>query len=187
LHHKSQFFKHFGVLMTKKAPFCASLRLIRTVFNRPQIKVRPKGLHKSLTPDPSPLIPNPSPLTSTKDYVRNYKLFLQNEPKFQKVKFNVNKVLTKGYGQMDTWSIRKNEPKRTQNEAKTNPIKANKIPKQTQFKPKQTQFRSQKMLPPLTINTRPNPLGSYTDEIEHDCSGLRIHSQRTKSAELLMK
>jgi hypothetical protein len=63
----------------------------------------------------------PRKLTSTKVYVRNYKLFLQNEPKFQKVKLNVNKVLTKDYVQMDTWPIGKNEPKRTQNEAKTNP------------------------------------------------------------------
>jgi hypothetical protein len=67
---------------------------------------------------------------------------MQNEPKFQKVKSNVNKVLTREYVHMDTWSIRKNEPK-------TNPILANKTtirtqfkPKQTQFKPKQTQFWS---------------------------------------------
>ena len=53
-------------------------------------------------------------LRSTKDYVRNYKLFMQNEPKFRKVKLNVNKVLTKDYEQMDTWSI-----------GKTKPIKAN--------------------------------------------------------------
>jgi len=53
-------------------------------------------------------------LRSTKVYVRNYKLFLQNEPNFQKVKLNVTNVLTKNYDQLDTWSIRKNEPKRTQ-------------------------------------------------------------------------
>jgi hypothetical protein len=57
-------------------------------------------------------------IRSTKDYVRNYKLFMQNEPKFRKVKLNVNTVLTRRYDQMDTWSIRKNEPKRTQNEPK---------------------------------------------------------------------
>ncbi len=44
---------------------------------------------------------------------------MQNEPKFRKVKLNVNKVLTRDYDQMDTWSIRK-----------TKPIKAN----QSQFK-----------------------------------------------------
>ncbi len=60
---------------------------------------------------------------------------MQNKAKFQKVKFNVNKVLTRKYVQLDTWSIRKNEPKTNPNEPKTNPILANKKPEQTQFKP----------------------------------------------------
>jgi len=60
-------------------------------------------------------------LRSTKDYVRKNKLFMQNEPKFRKVKLNVTKVLTTDYDQMDTWSIRKNEPKTNPNEPKTNP------------------------------------------------------------------
>jgi hypothetical protein len=51
---------------------------------------------------------------------------MQNEPKFRKVKFNVTKVITKDYKQMDTWSIRKNEPKTNPNEPKTSP-------KRTQF------------------------------------------------------
>jgi hypothetical protein len=62
---------------------------------------------------------------------------------------NVSPVITTDYDKLDTWSIRKNEPKtnpkRTQtnpNEPKTNPIKANKMPKQTQFKPKQTQYNA---------------------------------------------
>jgi hypothetical protein len=63
-------------------------------------------------------------------------LFMQNKAKFQKVKLNVNKVLTRNYEQMDTWLIRKNKPK-------TNPIqsqfKPNTKPKRTQFKAKQTQ------------------------------------------------
>jgi hypothetical protein len=90
-------------------------------------------------------------LRSTKVYVRKNKLFLQNEPKSRKVKFNVNNVLTKDYDQMDTWSIRKNEPKTNPNEPKTNPNLAQKTtqrtqtnPKQTQYKPKQTQFQSQR-------------------------------------------
>jgi hypothetical protein len=66
-------------------------------------------------------------------------LFMQNKANFQKVKFNVNKVLTRNYDQMDTWSIRKNEPKtnpkQTQFKAKTNPIQTQLKPKQTQFKP----------------------------------------------------
>ncbi len=69
------------------------------------------------------------------------RLFMQNEPKFQKVKYDVNNVLTKDYEQMDTWSIGKNEPKTNPNEPKTKPIKANKMPKQTQNEPKQTQLK----------------------------------------------
>jgi hypothetical protein len=78
-------------------------------------------------------------------------LFMQNKAKFKKVKSNLNKEITREYEQMDTWSIRKNEPKTNPNEPKTNPILANKTPEQTQFeaktnpiqsrfKPKQTQF-----------------------------------------------
>jgi hypothetical protein len=122
--------------MTNKAPFCASLRLTRTVFTRLKIKVRPTGLNSFafyiLIFDFSL---HPLKRTSTKVYVRKNNLFMQNEPKFQKVKMNVNKVLTINYVQMDTWSIRKNEPKTNPNEPKTNPIKANKMPKQTQNKP----------------------------------------------------
>jgi hypothetical protein len=84
---------------------------------RLQIKIRPKGLHNfafcMLIFD---FLFQPLKRTSTKAYVRNYKLFLQNEPKFQKVKLNVNKVLTKDYDKMDTWSIGKNEPKTKPNE-----------------------------------------------------------------------
>jgi hypothetical protein len=50
LHHKSQCFKHFGVLMANKSPQ-------KQLFSRLQIKIRPKDLHKSLTPDPWPLPP----------------------------------------------------------------------------------------------------------------------------------
>ncbi len=60
-------------------------------------------------------------------------LFMQNEPNFRKSQVNVTDLLKSNYEQMDTWSIRKNEPK-------TNPILANKRPIRTQFKPKQTQF-----------------------------------------------
>ncbi len=72
------------------------------------------------------------------------KLFLQNEPKSRKVKFNVNKVLTTDYDQMDTWSIGKNEPKTNPNEPKTNPILAQKTTQRTQTNPKQIQFQRQK-------------------------------------------
>ncbi len=83
LHHKCQVFKHFGVLMTNKAPK-------KHVFSRLQIKVRPKGLHSfafSLTS---------YGLNSTEDNVRKNNLFMQNKANFRKVKLNVNKVLTRG-------------------------------------------------------------------------------------------
>jgi hypothetical protein len=85
------------------------------------------------------------------------RLFMQNKANFRKVKFDVNRVLTKDYDRMDTWSIRKTKPiqsqlkpikanskpiKANQSQFKANskPIKANIMPKQTQYKPKQTQL-----------------------------------------------
>jgi hypothetical protein len=62
---------------------------------------------------------------------------MRNKANFQKVKLNVNNVLTRDYDQMDTWSIGKSKPNsnpiQSQNKPNTKPI-------QTQFKPKQTQF-----------------------------------------------
>ncbi|MGB2808635.1 MAG: hypothetical protein WBC22_12900, partial [Sedimentisphaerales bacterium] len=114
----------------------ASLRLTRTVFTRPK-----RSLPTYQVGQCNLRLIND--LRSTKVYVRKNKLFLQNKANFQKVKLNVNEVLTKDYVQMDTWSIRKNEPKTNPNEPKTNPIKANIMLKRSQFKPKQTQFQSQ--------------------------------------------
>jgi hypothetical protein len=123
-------------LCAYKAPFCASLRLTITVFTRPKtstISVNPVILsnifrvlrvlrgEKNREISVNPWLIND--LRSTKDYVRKNNLFMQNKAKFRKVKFNVTKVLTKDYDQMDTWSIRKNEPKRTQ----TNPISEPKL------------------------------------------------------------
>jgi len=72
-------------------------------------------------------------------------LFLQNEPNFRKSQMNVSKVLTRNYDKMDTWSIRKNEPKTNPNEPNSNPIqtqfKPNTNPIQTQYKPNQSQFQ----------------------------------------------
>ncbi|MGB2809672.1 MAG: hypothetical protein WBC22_18160 [Sedimentisphaerales bacterium] len=70
-------------------------------------------------------------LRSTKDYVRKNNLFMQNIANFQKVKLNVNEVLTKDYEQLDTWSIGKSKPIQSQSK----PIKANIMPKQSQSKP----------------------------------------------------
>jgi hypothetical protein len=119
--------------------FCASLRPKRTVFTRPKTclphEIAQRYLfgvisvsknQRNLCPRYLRLI---NDLRSTKVYVRKNNLFMQNEPKFRKVKFNVNKVLTTDYDQMDTWSIGKNEPKTNPNEPKTNPNEPNFSPK----------------------------------------------------------
>ncbi len=100
------------------------------LFTRPQIKVRPKGLHSFafyiLIFDFPSRIPLMSLPVSTYVHIRhlyNCKeaftdvmsalqniLFMQNKANFRKVKLNVNKVITKDYDQMDTWSIRKSKP-----------------------------------------------------------------------------
>jgi hypothetical protein len=49
-------------------------------------------------------------------------LFMQNEPNFRKSQVNVSDLLIREYEQMDTWSIRKNEPKTNPNEPNSNPI-----------------------------------------------------------------
>ena len=77
-------------------------------------------------------------LRSTKVYVRKNKLFMQNKANFQKVKLNVNEVLTKDYVQMDTWSI-----------GKTKPI-------QSQFKANQSQYKP---------NTKPNKPNSWRQKM----------------------
>ena len=153
--------------MTNKAPFCTSLRLTRTVFTRPKtsiISVNPVILSNfascssclswlknrynqrnlRLINDLRLFMALYNCKETFTDVMKTLqiKLFLQNEPKFRKVKLNVNEVLTRDYVQIDTWSIGKNEPKTNPNEPKMNPIKANKMPKQTQNKPNQTQFQS---------------------------------------------
>jgi hypothetical protein len=68
---------------------------------------------------------------------------MQNKANFKKVKLNVNRVLTRGYDHLDTWSIRKTKPIQSQSKpikANSKPIKANIMTKQSQFKPKQTQY-----------------------------------------------
>jgi hypothetical protein len=117
------FWSFFVVFCT----FCASLRLKRTVFSRPKtsiISVNPVILsdifrvlrvlrgEKIREISVNPWLIND--LRSTKDYVRKNNLFMQNKANFQKVKLNVNKVLTKDYEQLDTWSIRKTKPIQSQ-------------------------------------------------------------------------
>jgi hypothetical protein len=68
------------------------------------------------------------------------KLFLQNEPNFRKSQMNLSNYMTINYVQMDTWSIRKNEPKTNPNEPKTKPILANKTPIRTKTNPNKPNF-----------------------------------------------
>ena len=133
---------------------CASLRLKRTLFSCLKIKVCPKGLHNFafyiLIFDFPPCfcaflwLKNPfnprliNDLRSTKVYVRKNNLFMQNKANFQKVKLNVNRVLTRNYDQMDTWSIRK-----------TKPIQSQLKPIQSQLKPIQSQLK------PIKANSKP--------------------------------
>jgi hypothetical protein len=105
-----------GVFMTNKTlfwsfyvnfcTFCASLRLIRTVFTRPKTCL-PREIVKRL------------PREIAKRYLTGV-ISLGCNPwlKSRKVKLNVNRVLTRVYDKMDTWSIRKNEPKTNPNEPK---------------------------------------------------------------------
>jgi hypothetical protein len=125
LHHKSQVVKHFGVKMTNNNRFIAQ-----------KIKVRPKGLHKSLNPDPSPLTPR---LSTFVESALQIAPFCSNKAHFRKSQMNVTKVLTTDYDQMDTWSIRKNKPNsnpiQTQYKPNSNPIKAKTNPIQSQTNP----------------------------------------------------
>jgi len=99
-------------------------------------------------------------IRSTKEFVRKIHLFMQNKAKFRKVKINVNKVLTRDYVQLDTWSHGKKQSQTKPNKAKTNPILAKKTTIRTQFKPKRTQFQRQRMLC-SKINNQRKPLCNY--------------------------
>ncbi len=101
-----------GVLMTNK-----------DIFRQLQIKVRPKGLHKSLTPDPWPLTPALS--TTVEDSLQISPVFMQNEPNFRKSQMNVTSLITVEYEDKTLGQRGKNEPK-------TNPNKANFTSSQTE-------------------------------------------------------
>ena len=119
--------------------FCASLWL-KNPFNQrnPRLKVRPKDLHSlafsfhSLIPPPSSLTTHPWPLTCTKDFVRNYKQNMQNEPNFNPAPEMLNSCIPTSY---------RRNPDRTpgENEPKTNPIRTQFIAAQPLPKPQRTQ------------------------------------------------
>ena len=76
-------------------------------------------------------------LRSTKVYVRKNNLFMENKANFQKVKLNVNEVLTKDYENKTLGEHGKNEPK-------TNPIRTQLVAAKPLAKPDQSQFQRQK-------------------------------------------
>ncbi len=47
---------------------------------------------------------------STKDYVRNYKRFMQNKPNVKDAQINVNSYMKSKYEILDTWLSGKNKP-----------------------------------------------------------------------------
>ncbi len=57
-------------------------------------------------------------IQSTNYYVRNYKLFMQNKPNFQKSQMNVNLYNTTDYERKRNWTLGENKPN-------SNPIKPN--------------------------------------------------------------
>ncbi len=133
--------------MTNKAPFCAFLWLTITVLSRlitSMISVNPVILSiSSSCPSCASWLKNPfnqrnlcpryplliNDLRLRKITYEIIKLFLQNEPKFRKSQVNVTAFITSNYVQLDTWSIRKNEPKRSQNEPKRTQNEPNFSPK----------------------------------------------------------
>jgi hypothetical protein len=140
LHHKSQGFDHFGVLMTNKHLFT---RLLKKANNHSSLILNHLyGLHNfafyilifdfSLQPLPpnvivhkylraEKLLYNCRETSTNIESSLQIKLFMQNKANFRKVKLNVTNVLTKDYEQMDTWSIRKKQSQTKPNKAKTNP------------------------------------------------------------------
>jgi len=121
-------------------------------------------------------------LRSTKDYVRKNELFMQNEPKFPKSQMIVNKVLTRDYDKMDTWSSGKKQSQTNPNKAKFKKAKMNvtsiltvgyenKSPIRAPKKQSQTSKRQKSMQPslpqrimkkprfrPTTKQTQTNPI-----------------------------
>jgi len=132
--------------MTNKAHFCVFLLLIRTVLGR-QIRSLPTyqvGLWSLPTYQIGPQNPcNPrliNDLRLRKITYEKINLFMQNEPNFRKSQVNLSYLIIRYYVQMDTWSIRKNEPKRTQNEPNFSPKNDPTNPNEPNSKPIQTQF-----------------------------------------------
>lgn len=132
LHHKSQCFKHLGVLMAKNPFHQRNPRLLNYLLALMSLWLKnPFNLRNLRLINDLRLF---KPLYNCRETFTDVmsalqiRLFMQNKANFRRSQMNVNKVLTKNYEQMDTWSIGKNK-------ANTNPIQSQYKPNQTQNKP----------------------------------------------------
>ena len=113
----------------ENAPIFAPKLKIRPFIERPLFFQRPERKKTVImTNSQKQLIINHCSLRHPKSSIQPklstiLDLFMQNEPNFEKVKFDVTKEIIKDYEQMDTWCDRKNEPKTNPIKAKTNPIR----------------------------------------------------------------
>ena len=56
------------------------------------------------------------------------KLYMQNEPNFQKSQVNVNLYIATDYENKSNWTLGENEPNQSQNEPNSNPIQTQSNP-----------------------------------------------------------
>ncbi len=64
-------------------------------------------------------------IQSTKDYVRNYKRFMQNKPNFQKSQMNVNPYITTDYERKRNWTLGESKPNSNPNKPNLRKAKMN--------------------------------------------------------------
>ncbi len=64
-------------------------------------------------------------IKSTKDYVRNYDLFMQNKPNFRKSQMNVSIFSQKAYENIANWTIGESKPNSNPNKPNLQKAKMN--------------------------------------------------------------
>ena len=93
--------------MTAKAQICALICTLSTLTNQYN-----SFSNKLLATQP-PQAPTYERFR-TKDYVRNFNLFMQNKPNFQKPKMTINYYTQRTYKNFHFLELLKNKPKQTQ-------------------------------------------------------------------------
>ena len=92
-----------------------------------------------------------------------------NKAKFKKAKMNVTSYITKDYENKTPIRAPKKQSQTSKRQKTMQTLLPQRIMKKTAFSvyyktnPNKPNFRGKKMLPPLMINTRRNPLGYYPD------------------------